>query len=177
MSDRPVEPYSDEEFKRELLAALPHLRAFARGLSGRPDFADSVFAWELTANTTGRGINYDAVNVGGTLGNDGGSGAVFKAVLTTGSFSGTFWQSDRSWTDIFKNTAEDTNLAFADLFSSFEYWEGGTNVTGTIGTYGNFSITGNTLTWDSYYVPIPEPSSALAGLLLTAGLLRRRRKD
>jgi RNA polymerase sigma-70 factor (ECF subfamily) len=42
MSEGAAEPYSDEEFKRELLEALPHLRAFARGLSGRPDFADDL---------------------------------------------------------------------------------------------------------------------------------------
>jgi len=42
MSEASFERYSDEEFKRELLAALPHLRAFARGLSGRPDFADDL---------------------------------------------------------------------------------------------------------------------------------------
>lgn len=29
-------------FKRDLLAVLPHLRAFARGLCGRPDFADDL---------------------------------------------------------------------------------------------------------------------------------------
>lgn len=32
----------DESFRRELLTVLPHLRAFARGLSGRPDFADDL---------------------------------------------------------------------------------------------------------------------------------------
>ena len=32
----------DNEFRRELLTVLPHLRAFARGLSGRPDFADDL---------------------------------------------------------------------------------------------------------------------------------------
>jgi RNA polymerase sigma-70 factor (ECF subfamily) len=42
MSEGPVEPYNDEDFKRELLETLPHLRAFARGLSGRPDFADDL---------------------------------------------------------------------------------------------------------------------------------------
>lgn len=42
MSEGPVTTYSDEDFKRELLDALPHLRAFARGLSGRPDFADDL---------------------------------------------------------------------------------------------------------------------------------------
>jgi RNA polymerase sigma factor (sigma-70 family) len=33
---------SDEVFKRDLLRVLPHLRAFARGLCGRPDFADDL---------------------------------------------------------------------------------------------------------------------------------------
>ncbi|WP_091148395.1 sigma-70 family RNA polymerase sigma factor [Novosphingobium sp. CF614] len=33
---------ADERFRDELLAVLPHLRAFARGLSGRPDFADDL---------------------------------------------------------------------------------------------------------------------------------------
>ena len=32
----------DASFKRDLLAVLPHLRAFARGLCGRPDFADDL---------------------------------------------------------------------------------------------------------------------------------------
>lgn len=32
----------DGAFKRDLLAVLPHLRAFARGLCGRPDFADDL---------------------------------------------------------------------------------------------------------------------------------------
>jgi RNA polymerase sigma-70 factor (ECF subfamily) len=33
---------ADEAFRRELLSTLPHLRAFARGLSGRPDYADDL---------------------------------------------------------------------------------------------------------------------------------------
>ena len=37
---------------------------------------------------------------------------------------------------------------------------------------GQFSFTSNTLNWTA----VPEPTSALAGLLITAGLLRRRRR-
>jgi len=33
---------ADEAFRQELLSTLPHLRAFARGLSGRPDYADDL---------------------------------------------------------------------------------------------------------------------------------------
>jgi RNA polymerase sigma-70 factor (ECF subfamily) len=32
----------DGDFKRELTDAIPHLRAFARGLCGRPDMADDL---------------------------------------------------------------------------------------------------------------------------------------
>jgi RNA polymerase sigma-70 factor (ECF subfamily) len=42
MSDRDPSLAADEAFKRDLLATLPHLRAFARGLSGRPDAADDL---------------------------------------------------------------------------------------------------------------------------------------
>jgi RNA polymerase sigma factor (sigma-70 family) len=33
---------ADEVFRRELIKTLPHLRAFARGLCGRPDLADDL---------------------------------------------------------------------------------------------------------------------------------------
>ncbi len=40
MSPRPaIDPVS---FKRELTGVIPHLRAFARGLCGRPDLADDL---------------------------------------------------------------------------------------------------------------------------------------
>lgn len=42
VSERTQDASDDQYFKRELLAALPHLRAFARGLCGRPDFADDL---------------------------------------------------------------------------------------------------------------------------------------
>jgi RNA polymerase sigma factor (sigma-70 family) len=48
----------DEVFKRDLLTVLPHLRAFARGLCGRPDFADdlvqetAIKAWVARARFT-----------------------------------------------------------------------------------------------------------------------------
>ncbi len=128
----------------------------------------SIFAWELSANESGRGINYDAVNVGGSL---AGSGGVFRAVLTEGSFADGFWTTDRAWSDIFMNAAKDASLSFASLFSSIEYWEGNTNVTSSIGSYGGFTISGSSLEWQA----VPEPSTSLAGLLLGAGLLRRRR--
>lgn len=58
MSDEGDESYDDDDFRRELLDTLPHLRAFARGLSGRPDFADdlvqeaAIKAWSARARFT-----------------------------------------------------------------------------------------------------------------------------
>ena len=40
-----------------------------------------------------------------------------------------------------------------------------------VSSYGSFTFTGTTLTWNA----VPEPTSALAGLLLAAGSLRRHR--
>ncbi len=130
----------------------------------------STFGWELTANVTGRGTNYDAVNVAGTL---GGSGAVFKAILTSGSFADGFWTNNQTWTDIFKTADAGSNIDFSSVFTGgFQYWQGTTNVTAGINDYGSFSISGSDLNWTA----IPEPSTALGGLLLTAGLLRRCRQ-
>ena len=42
MPERITPTPDDEAFRRELLEVLTHLRAFARGLSGRPDFADDL---------------------------------------------------------------------------------------------------------------------------------------
>ncbi len=42
MSDQVVDSDALTEFKRELLGVTPHLRAFARGICGRPDYADDL---------------------------------------------------------------------------------------------------------------------------------------
>ena len=55
----------EEQFKRELVRVLPHLRAFARGLCGRSDFADdlvqetAIKAWTARARFT-PGTNFRA---------------------------------------------------------------------------------------------------------------------
>jgi RNA polymerase sigma factor (sigma-70 family) len=42
MANNPPGSAEAFDFKQELAAVLPHLRAFARGLAGRPDFADDL---------------------------------------------------------------------------------------------------------------------------------------
>lgn len=42
MTERRAQGAAPDAFKRDLVAVIPHLRAFARGLCGRPDFADDL---------------------------------------------------------------------------------------------------------------------------------------
>lgn len=128
----------------------------------------SVFSWEFTANESGRGGNYDAVNIAGTF---GGSNAIFRTVLTTGNFADAFWTLNRTWTDIFTDASGTTPLSFASAFSGIEVWQGNTDITGTISQYGGFSISGSSLVWTA----IPEPATSLVGLLLVSAFLRRQR--
>jgi len=138
----------------------------------------SIFEWELgsTPNDTSgggvRGTDYDAVNVGGTPAL-AGSGAIFRVVLNgSQNFSDNFWNATHTWSDIFKTAGGGTDVSFASLFSGVQYYNTTDGVlTGVPATQGSFTYSGTTLTWTA----VPEPTSALAGLLLGAGLLRRRR--
>lgn len=135
----------------------------------------SIFEWNLTGNTDSsigtRGSNYDAVNTASLA--TTGTKAIFRVVLNAGQdFSESFWNSDRTWSDIFTNVAGNTNLNIASIFSSaVQYYNASGVLTNPAATQGSFSFSGTDLNWTA----VPEPSSALAGLLLAAGLLRRRR--
>lgn len=134
----------------------------------------SIFEWSLqAASTSDPGAvsdastgTYDKVVAGGTV---TGTGAVFKVVLGGNAFTDAFWNTDKTWTDIFSGDGTPTDLA--SIFTGFS----GTNVNtdGTVfGNTGRFTFNGtSTLTWSA----VPEPTSALAGLLIAAGLMRRRR--
>lgn len=55
MAEKTADILNDEAFKTQLVNVLPHLRAFARGLCGRPDYADdlvqdtAIKAWNARA--------------------------------------------------------------------------------------------------------------------------------
>jgi autotransporter-associated beta strand protein len=134
----------------------------------------SIFSWDLDAVSTDPGaatLNagpYDKVVASGTI---TGATSVFNVVLGSGkAFTDAFWNTNKSWNDIF------TGSSAPDLASIFTTI-GGTGVSaGVVDGQGSFAFTGNTLSWTAF-TPVPEPSSALAGLLLGAGLLRRRRSQ
>ena len=134
----------------------------------------SIFEWNLTGDgSTGigtRGIDYDAVNTASLA--TTGTGAIFRVVLNAGQdFSEGFWNSDRTWADIFENTTG-TDLDIASIFGGgVQYYNASGAVTTVLAEQGSFSFSGNELRWSA----VPEPTSALVGLLIGSGLLRRRR--
>ena len=130
----------------------------------------SIFEWDLNAATSDPGAfasnqgTYDQVAVSGNL---TGENPVFQIVLGSNSFSDAFWNTSKTWSDIF---TADNSFDLATIFTSFD--GSGVDASGLVAGRGTFSFTGgNTLTWSA----LPEPSSLLAGLLLGAGLLSRRR--
>ena len=125
--------------------------------------ATSLFSWTLGSESTT--IGFDTVAGNGTLVVDGN--AIFRVVLgsTLGVLNSNFWDVNRTWSTIFTGfTGGGFSNSRLQVFDS-------NGAPANTGGQGQFSISGTTLTWTA----VPEPSAALAGLLLGAGLLRRRR--
>jgi autotransporter-associated beta strand protein len=149
-----------------ILAAGDAGAAGTATVSGATTFNNgSIFSWDVTAAGTG----YDKVVAPSLVDGDTTGGSTFRLVVADSTFADTFWDSNQTWTDIF---TDGTNALsnWANIFSLSVVDSGFATLDTT--TYGTFSISGNTLSWTA----VPEPTSALAGLLLGAGLLRRRRK-
>ena len=133
----------------------------------------SIFEWDLSAtNGSDPGVSanqgtYDKVVAAGAI--TGGS-AIFKIVLGTNTFADAFWDTNKSWTDIFGGAG--TPAALSALFSSFSA-TGGLASSGIAAGQGQFSFNGSTSTLN--WIAVPEPTSALGGLLLVGGILHRRR--
>jgi fibronectin-binding autotransporter adhesin len=128
--------------------------------------AGSIFDWDITTNGTTETGRDQVINTGGLS----GSGAIFNVVLGTGSYADTFWNTSKTWSDAF-SVGTMANV-FSSITGTGVTWDSANN-RGVVNLEGAFSMTGNSLLW----TPVPEPTSALAGLLLGAGLLRRRRSN
>ncbi len=123
--------------------------------------SNSIFNWDINANSNVSG--FDTVSAGGSI-DVSTTGTVFNVIFGTGvDLANAFWSTP--------DTTQTWSMAsiFGQAFTSGSF----ANVTSTADpvTQGSFSITGSTLTWSA----VPEPTSALVGLLIGAGLLRRRR--
>ena len=149
----------------------PGTQTFEAGLSYT---STSTLEWELTNNaSTGRGTDYDAVNV------TGGNFALNPLATLDLTFSGSvdflnaFWSSSQQWlvVDLNGATAADSNSFVLGSIS------GGQNYTPSLGDFGILRQPGSTsqnsvyLTW----TPVPEPRAALLGGLGILMLLRRKK--
>jgi autotransporter-associated beta strand protein len=133
----------------------------------------SIFEWDLNATSSDTGNGAANSGIYGQLAGSGaisGSNSVFQIVLGSNSFSDAFWDTNKSWTNIFTGGGATTNLA--SIFSG-GFGGNGVDTAGFVSERGTFSFSGtSTLTWTA----VPEPTSALVGLLVVGGMLRRRRR-
>lgn len=143
---------------------------------------DSTFVWDLSApgssDTEFDQGSYDRVAAAGAVSVI--SGAVFKIDLAGADFSTTFWDSNRSWDDVFtgSGTAHMFNSS-STTFTTFAGTRVQVTADGTVAGQGQFYFTGSTLNWRllSELTPIPEPGGLLAlGCLVGSGLCLRTRR-
>ena len=125
----------------------------------------SIFSWDISSN----GTSYDKL-IAPSLNDEATTGdAIFRIVAANSAFDDPFWTSGvQTWTDVFTTDGSTEIADWAALFSVSVVDSTFNPITPTT---GSFSLSGSTLTWTA----VPEPTSALAGMLLAAGILRRRR--
>lgn len=131
--------------------------------------AGSIFAWDLSTATSDPGSgasnqgSYDqlsATTLAGAVGTQ-----TFQILLSGSTFANAFWDTNKTWSNI-------VSAGGSTLQGIFDTFGGGSvAANGTVVGQGQFSFAGNNLVWTA----IPETSTALAGLLVAAGLLQRRR--
>ncbi|MEO5715168.1 MAG: autotransporter-associated beta strand repeat-containing protein [Luteolibacter sp.] len=160
-----------------VLAPTASANGVALSVTGTTTFnTGSIFEWDMsaTAPATDPGVVSNSGSYGQLAGTGtiGGSGAVFKIVLGSGNaFTDAFWDTNKTWTNVFSGSG--TTVSLASIFSSFG-GSGGISSAGLVAGQGQFTFNGGTtLNWSA----VPETSTAFAGLLIGAGLLRRRRKN
>jgi len=161
------------------LVGTPGTQTFSSSVTYNPG---SIFAWDLNAPKadTGAGeanlvTSYDKVAVAGAV---TGSDAKFYIALGTGSsFADAFWNTDKTWSNIIAAGGGSSNMS--SIFTTIGGSEISPYQSGLVVGQGNFSFddNSNTLHWyaQGESTPAPEPTTALVGLLLASGMLRRRR--
>ena len=138
----------------------------------------SIFEWELDDYVSSltdpmgvRGDDYDALDSDSV---SVSSGAIFRVILSgTDDLTEDFWTVQQQWTDIFSaNTF--TNANMTSLFDTFEIFDSsGSDITASFtSSTGRFTFNQSSLEFSA----VPEPTSALAGLLIAVGLMRRSRR-
>lgn len=139
----------------------------------------SSFEFELTMDTeSGRGTNYDAMDINGSgilsIFDGVAADLVFNGEGSTVDFTSSFWDSDRSWL-VFDN-ANGSALSSGDIFDmiNISLDSLGQDFAVTEGEL-SFGLVGNDIFLN--YTAIPQPTSmALLGIALVPTVLVRRRR-
>jgi autotransporter-associated beta strand protein len=161
-------------------AGAIHSAGSATGAVGNQNFSSSltyangsIFEWDINANDTATG--FDTLVVAGALnGSTDGDTSIFRVVFGTTAKDGVndsgnaFWNTAATSRDWSMSSIFGKNFT-TGLFTTVETYD--SNGIFDVSAKGSFTISGSSLTWTA----VPEPTSALAGLLIGAGLLRRRR--
>lgn len=155
-------------------------------VTGKADYlSGSIFDWELSRNTVDQGLGtvgspyvYDQVLVGGAM--TVADTAVLNIVLKTSTdsnsavsdvlFSDGFWDQPRQW-PVFVGATSYNGLFTLSVSVDSGDQPYTSAAPPTMWPSGGFSYSGGNVYWN----PVPEPTGLVAGLLLGAGLLRRRR--
>ena len=171
-------------------AGAIHAAGGTAGVVGSQSFSSelsyasgAIFEWDINANLDGdgagiddgtAGTDFDKVTVTGNL--SGASGAIFRVVFGTTAKAGIADSGNAFWNTAGGSQVWNMATLFGKAFTSGQFTTVQTyDSTGAydVSAMGSFTITGTSLTWTA----VPEPTSAVAGLLLGAGLLRRRREN
>ena len=134
--------------------------------------------WELAGNTiSGRGTNFDGIDVTGTLDFAGATtlNLSFDNLGSTVDWTNTLWLTDQTWL-LYEVTTATNNIGNFNIFTS--NWKDST------GAFFNTVLTGSTFTLSQTgndvflnFTAIPEPSrTILLGLGSIALIFRRRRQ-
>ena len=127
----------------------------------------AVLAWQVNtvaatdpgANTDNHGT-YDKVVANGAAGAVTGGAAVFRIAIASSTFSDAFWDTNKSWSNIYSGTGAPTSLAA--VFPSFA--GAGVDANGFVTGQGQFTFVGSTLQWTAGEVPSNLYDAWSAGL-------------
>jgi fibronectin-binding autotransporter adhesin len=137
--------------------------------------------WELIANnTSGRGTNYDGINVGGALAFNGATTLIldFDFGSSAVEWQNAFWDTSYTGTDgwlLYSGATSLTGFDHLDLNSPTAWLDESGDTLASIRSLASFSLfqSGNNIYLN--YNAIPEPSTALLAGLGILALLRRKR--
>ena len=136
-------------------------------ITGTTTFHDgSIFSWDIDSTGTG----YDKLVSASLVDGDAVGGAVLRIVASDALVAQNFWNTTKTWNDIFTTDGSTAIANWANIFTSVSVVNNSFNPVTPVG--GSFSLAGNSLTWTA----VPEPTGMLAGLLLGAGVFLRSRK-